>query len=116
MKVTKSQLRKFIYETIGDGFNTNPVWNAGKPGPVPATRRNSRPLWEIAKEIRKLWTKPNFAAIPYLDAMMELNTVDDDYYLDPGRDIVNYFLSNATTWRGPDAIRIKGELKAALLQ
>ena len=28
--------------------------------------------------------------------------------------IVRYFLSNATTWRGEDARRIKAELKALL--
>jgi len=30
---------------------------------------NARPLYVIAKEIKKDWIKPNYAAKPYLDAM-----------------------------------------------
>ena len=33
---------------------------------------------------------------------------------DDGGSIVLYFLSNATTWRGEDARRIKAELKSLL--
>ena len=71
----------------------------------------SRPLFEIAREIRRDWLKPYFGAKPYLDAMRELNSVDDHYMYDDGRSVVLYFLSNASTWRGETAKRIKAELK-----
>lgn len=73
----------------------------------------TRPLYEIAKEIRKDWgAKINFAARPYLDAMATLDSINDSYGWDSGKSIVLYFLSNASTWRGETAKRIKAELKA----
>lgn len=72
----------------------------------------SRPLYEIAREIRKDWSPVNFAAKPYLDAMRELSSINDDYYADSGRSVVLYFLSNAASWRGENARRIKAELKS----
>lgn len=74
----------------------------------------ARPLYEIAREIRKAWTKVSPYAEPYLEAMESLNTIDDNYYFDSGKSIVLYFLSNASTWRGEDARRIKAELKEML--
>ena len=71
----------------------------------------ARPLYEIAREIRKAWTKVSPYAEPYLEAMQSLNTINDNYYFDSGKSIVLYFLSNASTWRGDDARRIKNELK-----
>jgi len=75
---------------------------------------NPRPLSVIAVDIRAHWAKPNFAAIPYLEAMESLHWIDDYYYNDPASSIVRYFLGNATTWRGEDARRIKAELKGML--
>jgi hypothetical protein len=69
-----------------------------------------RPIHEIAKDIRRNWTKPYFGAVPYLDAMSTLNTVNDNYYADDARSVVVYFLANAQTWRGEEARRIKKEL------
>lgn len=74
----------------------------------------NRPLYEIAKEVRKLWKNVYFGAVPYLEAMGTLGSVTDKYGLDSGRSIVNYFLANASTFRGPDAKRIKAELKALI--
>ena len=71
----------------------------------------ARPLYEIAREIRKTWTKVSPYAEPYLEAMQSLNTINDNYYFDSGKSVVLYFLSNASTWRGEDARRIKAELK-----
>jgi len=73
-----------------------------------------RSLNIIAKDIRKDWTKPNYAAVPYLDAMLHLDTIHDSYYYDNASDIVRYFLSNATSWRGETARAIKAELKSML--
>ena len=71
----------------------------------------NRPLHEIAREIRSDWKKVNYAAVPYLEAMGTLDQIEDNYYLDSGRSIVLYFLSNASSWRGDVARRIKKELK-----
>jgi hypothetical protein len=73
-----------------------------------------RPLYAIANEIRQLWPQPYFGAKPYLDAMRALSTINDKYGFDDAKSIVNYFLANATTWRGDDARRIKAELNAML--
>ena len=78
------------------------------------TNTNTRPLSTIAREIQQTWPKVNYAAVPYLDAMLTLDDVEDNYGYDSGDMIVRYFLSNATGWRGDDARRIKAELKAML--
>jgi len=73
----------------------------------------TRPLYEIAADIRKDWgAKVNFAAKPYLDAMASLNSIDDNYGWDSGKTIVLYFLGNASSWRGETAKTIKKELKS----
>ena len=71
-----------------------------------------RPVYEIAKEIRKDWIKPYFGAIPYLAAMSSLTSISNSYGCDSGKSVVLYFLSNASTWRGPKAVEIKKELKS----
>lgn len=72
----------------------------------------TRPLNVIANEIVFDWgTKVNYAAKPYLDAMMSLHDINDNYYLDPATDIVIRFLCNAGSWRGEVARRVKKELK-----
>lgn len=70
-----------------------------------------RAIKDIAKEIRSDWKKPYFGAVPYLEAMETLNSIEDNYYLDSAKSIVLYFF-NATTWRGETARRIKAELKS----
>ena len=76
-------------------------------------KKEFRPIYEIAKEIRKDWgEKIYFGAKPYLSAMMYLSSVDDNYGLDDARSIINYFLANASSWRGETARRIKTELKS----
>jgi len=60
------------------------------------------------------WRKPYFGAVPYLQAMQRMDGPSDNFGADSGREIVLYFLSNATTWKGEAARRIKAELKAAL--
>lgn len=72
----------------------------------------TRPIYEIAAEIRRDWVRPNYAAVPYLDAMGSLNSVSDTYFYDDARTIVLYFLSNAQGWKGDTARRVKAELKA----
>lgn len=91
--------------------------------PAPLTR----PLSVIAREIGQDWgdklTKlgPNYGfgpvqnpARPYWAAMRSLDTLGGAYYDDSADSVVRYFLSNAASWRGETAKRIKAELKAAL--
>jgi hypothetical protein len=75
---------------------------------------NTRPLYAIADEIRTDWSNVYFGAKPYLDAMGTLNLISDSYYLDSADSIVRYFLSNASSWRGETARRVKAELKGML--
>ena len=72
----------------------------------------SRSLSVIAAEIKRDWKKPYFGAVPYLQAMACLDSIDDNYGWDSGKSIVLYFLANAGTWRGDVARRIKKELNA----
>jgi hypothetical protein len=72
----------------------------------------TRTLSQIAADIRQHWTHPNYGAVPYLQAMGRINGgIDAKYGAEDARDIVAYFLSNATSWRGEHARRIKAELK-----
>ena len=73
-----------------------------------------RPIYEIARDIRTNWPKVNYAAAPYLAAMRDLNAISDKYVYDTGESVVRCFLANASAWRGPEAKRIKAELKAML--
>lgn len=73
-----------------------------------------RQIHEVASEIRKLWKKPYFGAVPYIEAMESLSDKNSMYICDSATDIVIRFLGNANTWRGDDARRIKAELKAII--
>lgn len=73
-----------------------------------------RPLYKIAAEITRDWQKPNYAAVPYLNAMRSMDDINQPYYEDSGKSVVLYFLSNATAWRGETARMVKAELKGML--
>jgi hypothetical protein len=73
-----------------------------------------RSINTIAYEIIRDWKKVYFGAVPYLQAMTQLDNIDDMYGADDARSVVLYFLSNATTWRGDVARRIKKELNNML--
>jgi hypothetical protein len=79
-----------------------------------STINAARPLYTIARDIRRAWPKVYFAAAPYLDAMAGLNSVNDKYMYDDGRGIVRYFLANAAQFKGDQARALKAELKALL--
>jgi hypothetical protein len=74
----------------------------------------ARPLNEIARDISRDWTKMNYAAKPYVQAMSSLKDMKDMYMADTAQDIVLRFLNNASTWRGNMARSVKLELKQML--
>jgi hypothetical protein len=69
---------------------------------------------QIAKTISNDWPKVNYAAAPYLYAMLYLESIHDRYFQDDGKTIVLYFLANASTYRGELAREIKVELNNRL--
>ena len=77
---------------------------------------NKRTFQRIARDIKSTWLNVYFGAVPYLEAMLTLDTTDPNapYYYDTAGDIVRYFLANAQTFRGADARRLKAELKSML--
>jgi len=84
------------------------------------SKTTTRPLYKIAQEIGTDWKatakngKIYFGAVPYLNAMLTLDKITDNYGFDSGRSIVAYFLANAQTWKGETARRVKKELNAML--
>jgi len=81
-----------------------------------------RPINKIAAEILSSWGPPPFPVSPnymvwsqpYVEAMLSLETIEDNYGLDTAEEVVQRFLINATNWRGPVAKRIKAELNQLL--
>lgn len=87
-----------------------------------------RSLLDICREIQETWVNaktgqtqirpdgPGFGAVPYFEAMFSMarwgtEGPNDMYGADDLRGIVIYFLSNASSFRGETAKRIKAELK-----
>jgi hypothetical protein len=75
----------------------------------------------LAWAVLKLWKKPNgesavnYAATPYLSAMVSLDSVNDNYGADSGKSVVLYFLVNAGSFGkkyGEEAVAVKNALKA----
>jgi hypothetical protein len=52
--------------------------------------------------------------VPYLEAMLEMGSINEAYYFDSGADVVARFIGNASSWRGEVARRIKAELRGML--
>jgi hypothetical protein len=71
---------------------------------------------DLAHIAHRDWNGVYFGAVPYLQAMFDIETMTDRYGADSARTIVSYFLSNASTWRGPTARIVKAELKRRLAE
>lgn len=71
---------------------------------------------QIAKDIKSIWLNVYFGAVPYLEALLALNTTDPNtmYYAETAGNIAAYFLANAQTFRGEKAKKLKNELKSML--
>lgn len=75
--------------------------------------KKKRTFKQIARDIKSTWINVYFGAVPYLEAMLTLDTSDpkDMYLYDTAGDIARYFLANAQTFRGEAARKLKAELK-----
>lgn len=71
-------------------------------------------LGQIATIIRQDWKKMYFGAVPYLEALECLDSIDDEFGEDDAKSIVAYFLANAQSWRGETARLVKAKLNALL--
>ncbi|MGJ1269504.1 hypothetical protein ACR78G_20085 [Sphingobacterium spiritivorum] len=67
-------------------------------------------IGQIAAMITQDWKKIYFGALPYLQAMKSLNSIQDSYYNESAKTVVTYFLANARTYRGEKARQIKAKL------
>jgi hypothetical protein len=78
----------------------------------------ARELHQIGREINDDWRLIGKGvspyARPYLDALLTLESIDDNYYMDSADSVVRYFLANASTYRGEKAKALKAELKGML--
>ena len=74
---------------------------------------SKRTLSEISREIRQNWKPVHPAAKPYLEAMGVVASTDKNYPYgaETASDLVTYFLSNASQWKGEVARKVKKELK-----
>lgn len=70
-------------------------------GEIIKTMRSERPDWQ----------QRYYSAVPYIKALTQLETVDQDYGFESADMIIRYLLGNLQTWRGETARRIKAELK-----
>ena len=71
----------------------------------------NKPLSYIAEIIRVNWNNPSPYAVPYIDAMAQLRSINDNYHADTAKSVVLYFLANAQGWRGDTARLVKAHLK-----
>ena len=74
----------------------------------------NKPLSYVAEVIRANWVNPSPYAVPYINAMAQLRSINDSYYADSAAGVVMYFLANAQTWRGDTARVVKAHLKKAV--
>lgn len=77
-------------------------------------KEDVQPLYKVAQTIKKDWKNMSPHAKPYVDAMSSLDSVKDKYYMDSGKSIVAYFLSNAGSWKGDVAKDVKLYLKSLI--
>src|SRR5262245_4833730 len=85
-----------------------------KAATVTAAELASWDLSAIARFVNRDWRRVWSGAVPYVDAMLSLRTLDDVYGLDDARGIVLRFLVNAQQYRGANARLVKAELNARL--
>lgn len=111
---SRKNFRKAIKEKIHMHDEVSPPVENVSPQPIALPDFSMMTLSKLASLIKRDWKNVNFGAKPYLDAMLTLNAITDDYFQDSGASIVAYFLSNATQYKGDLARGIKKELNRRL--
>ena len=78
--------------------------------------KNKRTFQQIARDIKSDWLNVYFGAVPYLEALLTIDTTDPEatYLYETAGNIARYFLANARTYRGKVAKQLKEELKSLL--
>ena len=71
-------------------------------------------IGRIAILIADDWNAIPECAAVYVNAMVQLNSITDQYIMDPGSEVVARFLCNASTWKGEIARAVKKELNRRL--
>lgn len=68
---------------------------------------------QICREQKKptTWRQKFCYAVPYLEALGNLDSVNENYGWDNGRTLVNYLLANLNTYKGEKAKEFKSLLK-----
>ena len=78
----------------------------------------SRAIADIASDIIRDWQGigkgVHYSAMPYLEAMLSLDSINDNYGADTARSVVAYGLGNMKYYKGEKARKLKAELKAIL--
>lgn len=74
----------------------------------------TKTIRELMQIVKSDWQRPYFGAVPYIEALLQCETMDSRYLFETARDLVPYFLCNANTWRGEIAKEVKAELKQRL--
>lgn len=82
--------------------------------PNTKTTKGLRPIHEIAADITHYWPNAYYGAKPYIEAMLSMNNIHGTYGAESNDTIVLYFLSNAGSFRGPMARKLKAELRQHL--
>lgn len=67
-------------------------------------------LGQIADVVFADWSDIDPYALQYLEAMMNLNNINDRYGSDDAVSVISYFLSNAKKWQGATARKVKTHL------
>lgn len=105
-------------KTMGETKPTSTKSTADSVDEETKTRIKGASISELSrmatKDMRRSGQKIPRGAVPYLDAMESLESIKDDYFMDSGRSVVAYALSNLTSYKGPLARAIKAELKRRL--
>lgn len=65
----------------------------------------------IARKPRPGWT---VYALPYVEAMLEIEGIEDKYFLDSAYEVVLRARCNIQQWRGPSAKAMKARMDAML--
>jgi peptidoglycan hydrolase-like protein with peptidoglycan-binding domain len=110
-KVNRAMSASIGQKVLAGSSGAPDLTSAAKASPPIEKPLNTLDISQLAALADEDWVQVSPHARPYLDAMKSLTSTRQAYGADRGSDIVMYFLSNATSWRGDVARKVKAELK-----